>query len=403
MFRSPEGIAASAPLPAARHIGIVLADFSSGGTERVALRLAQVWAGAGRRVTLYCGDEEGPSRDLVGPGIEVRPAMPRESRPLSRGALGRLLAQMVAGSPPDAIFCPGNHHVPILSAIRASLGRRCPPIVAKISNPIARPHRSWLSQRLFVASYRWRTAGFERLVAMSPALATEAARALGRRAIPALAEPTLDDDAALPPPRAPGSLILAIGRLTPQKNLALALETLALTRRDRRLLILGEGDDYGALADRAAALGLGDRVRFAGYVADVRPYLAIADVLLCSSRYEGYPAALIEALAARVPVVSTNCSPALPEIIVDPSFGAIVPADPRALAEALEAVIDECRRPDEALLAPLLQRHRAEASGLAWLALLDEAVAARSHAESPRPELATIAGLVPAVRPAPAG
>src|SRR3546814_8979393 len=53
----------------ARHIAIILHDFSTGGSERIAIRLANRWVQMGRRVSLYCGTEQGQARALVGPGV----------------------------------------------------------------------------------------------------------------------------------------------------------------------------------------------------------------------------------------------------------------------------------------------------------------------------------------------
>src|SRR3546814_20035076 len=60
----------------ARHIAIILHDFSTGGSERIAIRLANRWVQMGRRVSLYCGTEQGQARALVGPGVAVRCCSP---------------------------------------------------------------------------------------------------------------------------------------------------------------------------------------------------------------------------------------------------------------------------------------------------------------------------------------
>jgi glycosyltransferase involved in cell wall biosynthesis len=368
----------SPPRPNATRIAIVLTEFSSGGSERVAIRLANQWASAGRSVTIFCGREDGPTRDLVDRAVAVRPILPRfgPSMP-SRTQLGRLFAQQLGGSPFDVIVGPGNYHLPILSALSAALPATRPAIVCKISNPLIRDDRSRLRQALFNAGLRRHARRFDALVAMSPALKREAQAVLPRATIACAAEPTLDR-VGPSPERSRSGLVLCIGRLVAQKNLEMALEAFARLPGDYRLAVLGEGEQLSALTSRAWKLGISTRVTFEGFVSDVAPWLARADVLLATSRYEGYPAALIEALAAGVPVVTTPCSPALPEIMLDPSFGQVVAPDPFLLSQALGTVLQGGMKPDIAVMERLIQRHMVDRAAGEWLAILDDAVARRT-------------------------
>jgi len=102
--------------------------------------------------------------------------------------------------------------------------------------------------------------------------------------------------------------LLWIGRFETEKNPMLALEALAAVRRariDARLTMLGAGSLESVLKKHVAQLGIAEHVAFPGWK-DTAPYLAHADVLLVTSKYEGYGMALVEALAAGVPVLSTD-------------------------------------------------------------------------------------------------
>ncbi len=350
----------------AGHIALVLHDFSGGGSERIAIRLAGRWAAAGRRVTIVAGTEAGVARPLA-EGLAIVEFRRDLTRSIpDRLRFGRAAAAMLAALAPDVVVSPGNWHVPTFAAARAAGLRR--PVVAKISNPVRASERGPPLQGLLNATFARVTAHYAALVAMSPALAAEARAVLGRP-VATIAEPNLPDDWTPPPPHPRDARrIVAAGRMMPQKDFPLAFATLAKLP-GWHLDLLGDGRDRAALAARAVDLGVADRVTFHGHVADTAPYLRAASVFLCTSRYEGYPAVLVEAIAAGTPVVTTPCSPAVPEIVSDASFGAVAAADPAALAAAVTAVAG--RVPDARLAAARLEQHRIGRSAAAWLDLLD--------------------------------
>ena len=376
--RSRPGRTTAPPAARAAHIALVLHDFSTGGSERIAIRLANAWAAAGRRVTILCGTEDGPARRLVGAGVSVlgvRPAIVRG--PLSRLRLGWALAHYVRMIAPDLIFAPGNFHLPVLAALARALPAGRPPFACKISNPLRRAGRGTMTRALGDRGRRAMMRAVDLPVAMAPSLAAEAQAVLRRADIACIAEPNFDAmPAAAPGPLPTPPVILCIGRLAPQKSFALALDAFARLPADASLILLGDGPDRDALSAQAARLGIANRVTFAGHVGDVRPYLATASLLLCTSRYEGYPAVLVEALAAGLPVVTTACSPAISEIMNHPSFGTIAPHDATVLADAMLARLAG-GRPDAAATRHLAGRHLIGTVAADYLARFDAAVAAR--------------------------
>lgn len=118
-----------------------------------------------------------------------------------------------------------------------------------------------------------------------------------------------------------------------------------MRRNDARLVVVGDGPQRAALEEQVAALGLGARVSFAGQQDDVAPWLRALDVVaLPSYANEGVPQALLQAMFARVPVVTTDAG-AIPEIARDGDTATIVPReDPVALAAALDALLDDPAR-----------------------------------------------------------
>lgn len=356
----------------ADHIAIVIHDFSAGGSERIAIRLANQWVRSGRRVTILCGTTDGPARDLVEPGVRIqRVAVETRRGPLSRFRLANRLASDVERLAPDLIFAPGNFHVPVLAALASFLGKPRPPVVCKISNPMLGPGR-W-----FKILYADRIDAF---VAMSDALGNQARKLLSRARIVTIAEPILEAGSRaariLPVADPSSALIVCAGRLVTQKDFSLAIKAFDLARiarDDVKLAILGEGPERGKLDRMIRELGLTDRVCLMGHVADIRPTLAKARMMLMTSRYEGYPAVLVEALAMGVPVVATDCSPAIREILFDPSFGQIVKSDARDLADGIASVL-AAGPPTPAALTELLDRHRIDTVAPRYLALFDDLV-----------------------------
>lgn len=132
-----------------------------------------------------------------------------------------------------------------------------------------------------------------------------------------------------------------VGRLSEQKGHRFLLDALAQVfpqAPGARLLVVGDGDRMQALRQQAGALGIADRVVFAGHRTDVPALLAALDVFCISSLYEGTPLALFEAMAAGSTIVSTAVD-GCREILTDGETALLVPAtDSRALAEALARV-----------------------------------------------------------------
>lgn len=124
------------------------------------------------------------------------------------------------------------------------------------------------------------------------------------------------------------------------RHLVLALAR--MRHADARLVVVGDGPQRAALDAQVAGLGLAARVVFAGQQRDVAPWLAALDaVALPSYANEGVPQALLQAMHARVPVVTTDAG-AIPEIARAGDTALVVPReDPAALAAALDALLDD--------------------------------------------------------------
>lgn len=160
-------------------------------------------------------------------------------------------------------------------------------------------------------------------------------------------------------------VLLAIGRLTEAKDYPTLIRAFAKLRQQRkaRLVILGEGELRPALQALLASLSLGeDAVQMPGFVPNPYAWLARCRLFVLSSRWEGLPGVLIEAMACGVPVVSTNCLSGPDEILEGGRWGRMVPVgDVDALARAMAAMLDmpSSERPDVRLRAADFEQDRA--------------------------------------------
>jgi glycosyltransferase involved in cell wall biosynthesis len=135
------------------------------------------------------------------------------------------------------------------------------------------------------------------------------------------------------------AVIISIGRLTPQKDFATLIEAFALSLKQglkAHLVIAGEGPERGVLERLAAELGVAAHVHLPGWLDNPYPLYQAADLFVLSSRFEGMPNVLLEALAFGLPVVSTDCESGPREILTQPHLGMLVPiGEPIAMAQAM--------------------------------------------------------------------
>jgi len=362
----------------AQHILICFHDFSRGGTERIALGMARYWLDAGRKVTILCGTTEGGLYNTVDPRVRVVALDPPVRRStFSRIKLGRRMGERIVELAPDLIFLPGNFHIFLNEALRAADPR--PAIVSKISNP---PLPHWLHPALG----RWVVKRFSRQIdgfaAMNSGLAAELKILLPGREVATLFDPVYTNHEPVVghvSSAADRLNIVWAGRFEPQKDVALALHTIkALSaRHTAHLMLLGDGALMAQTRQQIKSLGLDEVVTLAGHVPSIDPYLAQADALLITSHYEGGPAVAVEALAHGVPVVSTDCSHFLRDIMTRPEAGQIVRSrEPDALAAALIAVT-ESPPADRTPLATLVAHLEPEACAQAYLDWFERIVSQR--------------------------
>lgn len=370
------------------HIAFYLPSFATGGAQRVTVTIANGVAARGHRVDLLVSLADGPLRDEVTdavrivdletphvPGIGTLAAVPGLvsyirrtgpdvlfsamlqanvvailSRAIARGLKGPVPTRLVATEHntfgvrrgprnrvttalADRLYPHADRIVGVSEGVAHSVRRGTrvdPSAVAVLYNPID------------VAAIRT-TAGLDP-VEDDESLADGAGN--GGAGPEQLVTGARDAaDVEVPWADGEGPVVFTVGRIEDAKDvptLLRAFERVHAVRPDARLVVAGTGSRLEALRRRAAASRSADAVTFTGYVENAYAAMAAADLFVLSSRHEGLPTVLLEALACGTPVVSTDCPSGPREILSNGELGPLVPVgDDEALAEAiLETLAD---------------------------------------------------------------
>lgn len=330
-----------------------LHSFEPGGVERIALRLVMQWRALGIDAPLFMGRRDGDMHADIGAQLSfITP--PNLGLPTARWEtlwMILTLPRVVRKSRPDVLFCAGNTYIVVAVALKLLLGPDCPPIVAKISNDLDRRDQPEWRRKLYGIWLRYQGRFIDHLVGMELPMAEEIRHHLNIPADritiipdPALSRSLIERLRSHPTsdrPQSTGRRFVAVGRLAPQKNMALMLRAFGRGAREGdTLTVFGDGPQRAKLETLARRLRLGaDRVIFRGYVSEPAAVLPEFDILLLSSNFEGVPAVVLEALAAGLMVVATNCSRSMGTLLQHGRLGELVPVgDEHALTDAIRHV-----------------------------------------------------------------
>lgn len=168
-----------------------------------------------------------------------------------------------------------------------------------------------------------------------------------------------------------GPVILGVGRLEKPKDFQTVLRAVAHLQGQRhaRLIILGDGKEKEPLRALASDLGIADRVAMAGFDANPYAYMVRSNVLVLSSRWEGFGNVLVEALALGTPVVATDCDYGPREILAGGRYGRLVPVgDVDAMAGAIEETL--AHPPDTGAFKPVAEEFTIERCGARYMEAL---------------------------------
>jgi glycosyltransferase involved in cell wall biosynthesis len=328
-----------------RRLAFLLPELKGGGAERVFIDLASYLTAQGHNVDLVVFSLRGEYADQDGTGVKTVDLQCRRAAM----ALPGLLAYLRENRP--AVLFSTLDHVNLV----AILARMVSPVKFRLAIRIANNlTASYRHPRTFRARFiplliRRFYRHADEILAVSAGVADDAARfcSIPRERIRAIHNPVLTPELVAkreapwsPPFNATDGLpmVLGVGSLTAQKDFVTLIKAFALVRKQRpaRLVILGEGHQRGNLMSAAAECGVEKDFYLPGFVDNPFVYMRHAAVFVLSSRWEGLPGVLIQALACGCPVVSTDCPSGPEEILAGGRYGSLVPVgDHQVMASAI--------------------------------------------------------------------
>lgn len=333
----------------AKRIAIFLPSFVGGGAERSMVTLAYGLVDRGYKVDLLVARAEGPYKALVDQRVRIVDlqalrvlfSLPKLVRYLRLERPEALLSTLDYANV-IALWARRLAHVPTRTVV---LEQNTISITARKSLQ----WRQRIMPRLVRRFYAWA----DHVVGNSYGVAEDLVKITGlpRERVEVIYNPvvtsTLREKAKFAPHHpwfGPGNppVILAVGRLTEQKDFPTLIRAFAEVHRKLavRLLILGEGRDREELQALIDGLGVGSDVLLAGFVENPYAYMAGSAAFVLSSRWEGLPTVLIEAMASGTRVIATDCPSGPREILADGKHGALVPVENvTSLAEAISAAL----------------------------------------------------------------
>jgi len=333
----------------ALRVAFFLPSLRGGGAERVALNLAQSFADYGVVSDLVAVSGKGEFEGQIPAGVRL------VDLGASRVILGlpRLVSYLRRERPTAIISF--MDHAGIVALLARRLSGASTRVICTIHNTLthAAPNSSTLRSRLMPAFLRMFYPQADEVVAVSHGVASSFSEVTGfpLTKIRVIYNPvitpglqTAGAGSAGHPWLSDGGppVVIGVGRLTRQKDFSSLVRAFArvVEKRPARLLILGEGEERSSLELLVRELGLESSVALPGFLAGAHACMAQSAVFVLSSRWEGLPTVLIEALAVGTRVVATDCPSGPREILRGGELGRLVPpGDIPALAEGIVSAL----------------------------------------------------------------
>lgn len=381
-------------VPKGARVALVISSLDAGGAERVISTMANYWAERGRDVSVIT--IESTDRDFypLDPRVRRTALGAAKHSDSIREAVAnnvhriRRLRGAIRDAEPDAVisFLTSTN---VLALIAGKLAR-VPVIVSERIDPTQEPApRVWSGLRRVVYPRA------HAVVVQTPEVRAWAEAFLPSERVRAIPNPVLLPTEAFgdaQPADIPSERrrVVAIGRLHRQKGFDTLIHAFAKCHAAEpawSLTIIGEGDERPRLEALAADLGIAAAVEMPGRVQNPFAILRGAELFVLSSRYEGFPNVLLEAMAVGTPVIATDCRSGPGRIVRHGVDGILVPPDDvDAMADAMATLMrdDDQRRALGARAVEVRERFSVDRVMSEWDRLVAQAVQSRPQADTPR-------------------
>lgn len=343
-----------------KKLSIFLPGLYGGGAERILLNLAEGFTARGVLVDIVLAQKEGEFTRQIPHKARMVPLRENQRSSLRTITALPALVRYLKREKPDVLL--SALHGNLIAVWANLLARTNTKVVLTEHNTYSLENKAMYPrmQLLNTLLVRWFYPLSSEIIAVSKGVADDLSSSVGidRNRIKVIYNPIINDTLFVKANKVPDHpwyqnsqipIVISIGRLTEQKDYPTLLDAfrIAAKQTDARLVILGEGEDRQNLERKIEALGLQDIVLLPGFVDNPYAYLAHSSVFVLSSKWEGLPTVLVEAMACGLPVISTDCPSGPREILQDGKYGRLIPVgDTVSLSSAiLDGIRGKISRP----------------------------------------------------------
>lgn len=320
-----------------KKIAFFIHNFNGGGAERVTIKLANELADLGYHVSIIVINNTGELKKLISNKVKIDDLDIRNKSKIMKNLKNiYYLKNRIEKQKIDILFSVTTH-MNLIASISNCMSRKRIILYSTIHNSISMEKNSFKSVRNKLLKQ------FDKYITKNIVVSNEAEidyiKTLGinKNRTMTIYNPVVSDEILKLQLENPNhkwikqdrdyKIVLAVGRLTEQKNYNLLLKSIrnVSEKVNVKLIILGEGELKEELLSLSKSLKIEDIVDFYGFTHNVYPFFANCDLYTLSSNWEGLPTVLIEALACGCNIVSTACPSGPSEILNYGEFGTLVP------------------------------------------------------------------------------
>lgn len=334
-----------------KSIAIFLPSLSGGGAEHMMLILANEFSKMGYSVELVLAKYEGPYLNKVNPNVKIvnlkskrviSSLIPlirylKTRKPevllsaLNHANIIAIIAKFISGSKTNVVISERNNLSTVINNNK-NLANSILVLLMKFFYPLA---HATIAISHGVADDLSKTIGIKKdkiSVVYNPAVTDD----IREKSLENISHPWFEKNS---PP-----VIIAVGRLTPQKDFQTLIKAFSIIRKEKKckLVILGEGESRGDLEKLISQHMLNEDIALPGFVENPLPWMRNSSVFVMSSAWEGFGNVLVEAMACGTAVVSTDCPSGPNEILENGKWGRLVPVgNSFALADAILKTLED--------------------------------------------------------------